>query len=106
MDSKKEAGTKACKVLYEVVTNDQLKLEYGARQRDRIKEALRDGETITGYRVKFLEEAVSKLFHMLGETSAEFNRKYPHDKFSTQDLSDILATAWSRLKNYQKKLGG
>lgn len=59
----------------------------------------------SGYRVAWMEQTVTKIFHLMGDSAAEFNRKYPFDRISVQDLSDVIATSWNRLKRHIQQKG-
>lgn len=79
-------------VLYNVVSNKDIKLEYGATQRRRIKDALERGEKVSGYRVAWLRHCRNEVLDTLIKESERFNRTYKHDHISVNDLVDVLAT--------------
>jgi len=89
-------------LLRTVRTSKEIKLRYGAMQRQEIKEKLNKGEKVTGYRVQWLRESRDRIIKMLGEMAQEFNDKYPHDCISVADLGDVCISVLYYLKKAQE----
>lgn len=79
--------------------NEQAKYRKGQGIREIIFQKLALGEEVEGYRIDFLRNSVNRLFHFMEEIGTEFNKKYPEDRFTTNDFGDILATALNCLNN-------
>lgn len=83
---------KAAEILYRTVTDQQVKLAFGARKRTQIKEALERGEAPRNYRTEWIREARGQVVDCLQKAAADFNKRFPHDACSVMDLLDVLAT--------------
>jgi hypothetical protein len=88
---------KANQILLRFVTDIEGKLRYGARIRLQMHETLNRGEDPNNYRSEFIAKASTELFGWLALKAEEFNELYPHDRMSSEDFSDILATAQFKL---------
>lgn len=97
------AAWAANRILLRFITDKETKLLHGARLRAEIHEQIARGIEPSGYRVDWITKTVGGLFGWLSERAAEFNAAHPQDAISTDDLSDVLATAESRLKNRQSR---
>lgn len=86
-------------VLYQAVSDIQVKLRWGTMQRANILKTQEKGISPTGYRVDFLRTARAKVLLTLIQAAKEFNAKYKHDQASTRDCVDILELA---LTDYKK----
>lgn len=80
--------------------DEKSRLYNGAAIRREIRDAIDRGEEPVGYRVEWLKKSSQKVIHTLHEVAKEFNKEYPHDKASVQDLCDILNTTLKRLKDH------
>lgn len=89
----------ANRILLRFATDTEAKVRYGLRQRQELKEAVRRGETPTGYRVDFINKASRDMFTFLSQKAQEFNAAYPQDRMNTDDFSDILMTAHAILRS-------
>jgi hypothetical protein len=96
-----ETARKASLILLRFVTDREAKLRYGARIRAMMHEAIERGEEPKHYRVKWIVNTTGELFQWLANKAAEFNAAHPQDAISTDDLSDLLATAQSKLTNHR-----
>ena len=90
-------------ILYDVVTSETVKLRWGRQVRDRLREAERRGEKISGYRVEWVRATKQALVKTLSAQAAAFNTQYPHDRISTLDFLDALeGTARAFRKNLKE----
>ncbi|HVT62198.1 MAG TPA: hypothetical protein VHD33_01760 [Legionellaceae bacterium] len=72
---------------------EQSKYKKAQALRKLMFEKIEMGEQIDNYRIQFLRESVDKLFTFMDKIGQEFNTAHPDDKFTTNDIGDILATA-------------
>jgi len=94
-----DTAKNASRILLKFVSDKEAKLRYGAKLRVEMQATIGRGENPTGYRVEWILKTVTELFTWLGNKAAEFNSEHPQDAVSTDDFSDILATAQARIKN-------
>jgi hypothetical protein len=89
---------KVAETLHEVVTDVQVKLRWGSQQRDILHQALKAGEKVGGYRAIWLRDVQKAMAKVLGEHIDEFNKKYPHDRISQDDVTDATFSFYSASK--------
>jgi hypothetical protein len=82
----------AAKILRDVVTSDQAKLQFGVSKRNEIRDAIRRGDKVTGYRVDWLRKTRDRVIETLQQAAKEFNETHKHDRISVTDLHDVLTT--------------
>jgi len=88
----------ALDVLYRLVTDKRNKLEYGRQKRLEMKEILKRGGKVQGYRADYLLSSAQEVMLWMTTIAESFNAKYPHDRFSVQDMTDVLASTIAMLK--------
>jgi hypothetical protein len=93
-----ETYINANQILYRFRTDKNAKLRHGAKLRAEMVALLQQGKEPSGYRVDWIVETVNELIAWLGTRAVEFGQRYPQDAVSADDLSDVLATAQSRIK--------
>jgi len=92
--------------LLQVVTDPGVKLRWGARLREEIRQQLSKGQTPTGYRVNWLRETGMELIDTLQRQAQTFNDRYRHDRISVSDMCDALTTTLAQLKAASEKADG
>lgn len=90
-------------VLHRLITDVDNKLEYGRQKRMEIKENVRKGKMSSGYRAEFLVKNAREVITWMSTIADSFNKRFPHDRFSTQDMIDVLASAQSMLRSKTTK---
>lgn len=89
-------------LLHTIRTSQQIKLRFGAMQRQELRDRLANGGPADGYRAEWIKDSRDKLVKMLGTMAQEFNAKYPHDCASVTDLGDICSAVLHYLKRVQE----
>lgn len=79
-------------VFQALVTEKMDRLDRGVMLRQQMFDMIQRGETPTGYRAEWLRAQAMKVVEVLTEMAKAFDDKYPDDKCSVSDLTDILAT--------------
>lgn len=88
----------AAEVLRVVVEDENVKLHWGAQQRQVMKESIQKNPKFTNYRTEWLHAASLALVKALLESSKEFHAKNPQDRLSVRDFMDALSLANIKLK--------
>lgn len=86
------------KTMKKVLEMQAVRLQRGVRLRQELQDALRKGETPTGYRVGWLRDSGYEIISLLNKIAVKFDKEHTSDKASAQDLMDILSTAMHILK--------
>jgi hypothetical protein len=84
-------------ILLFVVKSQAIKLAYGTRKREEIREKLKKGIKCTDYRAGWLMDSRSRILDTLAEVGNTFNARFPHDCASVQDFVDILQSTMNQL---------
>jgi hypothetical protein len=98
-----KASVNANNILIQVVTNNEIKLNYGYRLRQEIKTAVDKKERAAGYRAEWLNCAIRDIISCLSVISEQFNKRYPQDRVSSHDFVDILLSSIARIKATAKE---
>jgi hypothetical protein len=69
--------------------------------RKEVFNRIQQGEDVNNYRIEFIRDAVYKLFNLMEDLSFEFNKAHPEDRFTMNDVGDVLATALKLIKNIE-----
>lgn len=93
----------AAKVFYNFVTSKDKRLQYGIKERARMKDAIKKGEKVSGYRPEWIIETANAVISTLITSSERFNNTHFNDLVSVDDLVDVLNTASHKLTNMGKK---
>lgn len=83
--------------LHQIVTSRDIKVAYGAQQREVIKNALKKGKVLDNYRTAWLKSTRDRIIAVLIEEANKFNDTYKHDRISLADMGDALHTTLLRL---------
>lgn len=102
MEYSKEQLDAVARTLKQVVTDDAIKLRWGALKRAEMHAAQKRGEKSDTYRVEWIRKSRSRVVQLLLDISQEFNRTWKHDRASAQDLMDILVSAYRMMENNLK----
>lgn len=93
-------------ILHRIVTDAQVKLQWGAQKREELKVSLAKGENPVTYRSEWMRETKARIVEALLESSNSFNRTYKHDRISVQDMIDVLVYTIGTLAAKTKKSQG
>ena len=103
MAASNEEILNASEILFKVVTDQNVKLNYGSRQRTALKEMMDKGEKPNHYRMTWLKEARNDLIDSLQKIAEKFNKQFPHDACSVADLLDVLASTTHQFQTAVKR---
>lgn len=92
--------------LKRVVVSEDIKLEWGARQRQLLREQIASGSKAPNYRAVWLRSTRDAVIDTIKKRSEVFNNTYKHDKISAQDMMDALTTTLNHFKLAMDKLKG
>ncbi|NDG28447.1 MAG: hypothetical protein EB120_14875 [Proteobacteria bacterium] len=90
------------KIMEKFVENQELKLARGARLREEIRQTIQKGQMPKGYRAEWLINSGHEILAALSKIAKKFDRDFPDDRASVNDLMDILTTAQFLLKKQLK----
>lgn len=90
-------ATFASKVFQKLLAESKDRLAKAQQLRSALQAQLEAGQTPTGYRADFLDEASHIIVEQLCVVAQSFNDAHPDDMCTTADLLDILATARNKL---------
>jgi hypothetical protein len=77
----------ALKVIHKARTDQQVKLRFGTRQRQRVfLEGTIDRDH---YRYKWVVDTRTEMVKLLGQAAKDFAAKHPYDCISLQDFLDV-----------------
>ena len=96
----------AAQVLKECVTSKDVKLRWGALQRQIIKDRIERGDKTGHYRVDWIKKTRMEIAEVLQKSAQEFNAVYKHDCISAQDLIDVLNSTINSFHVVTKRLKG
>lgn len=94
----------AAQVLKECVTSKDVKLRWGALQRQILKDRLERGDKTGGYRVEWIKKTRLEVVDVLQKSAKNFNETYKHDHISAQDLLDVLNSTINSFQVVTKRL--
>ncbi len=87
----------ANRILLRFVDDEDAKVRYGLKLRQAYFEAIERGEVPNDYRSTYISDVANRIFGWLADQAEDFEKRYPQDRLSSEDLKDILLTAHSRL---------
>jgi hypothetical protein len=93
-------------ILHFIVNNQDIKLAFGTRKRDEMRDKLKKGIQPNDYRASWLMSARSEMVNTLEKLGTVFNKRFPHDCASVQDFVDILQSTMNQLVNVANKKTG
>lgn len=93
----------ALDTLHELITDPKNKITYGKQKRWEIKESMSRGKMLENYRTEFLRENALEVVTWTRNIAESFNKKYPHDRYSVQDMIDVLINAAHIVKKHSNK---
>lgn len=102
MEYSKEQLDAVAKTLKQVVTDSEVKLRWGALKRAEMHAANRRGDKTETYRTEWIRKSRARVIELLLTLSNEFNRTWKHDRASSQDLMDVLVSAYRLMETHLK----